>query len=148
MSCLTYAIHYLSKYPKTVFEMRQQLKKKWFADEEIDETMPKLETAWYLHDRNYAQAYLQSEVVRKGKPLLLIKQKLLMKGVEKDMLEELISSWEEDLSEGQQTKLDKEIIRLRDKGKSDPEITQTLVRKWFSYELVKKRLSISLDQEI
>ena len=36
---------------------------------------------------------------------------------------------EEEMHDGQSTKIAKEIVRLREKGKSDPEIVQTLTRK-------------------
>ncbi|MBP6256162.1 RecX family transcriptional regulator [Patescibacteria group bacterium] len=41
--------------------------------------MVQLEKSGYLDDAVYARSYLNSEVVRKGKPLLLIKQKLINK---------------------------------------------------------------------
>lgn len=146
--CLIYAMHYLSKYPKTVNDLRGILSKKWFSAEAIDDAIPQLEKSWYLDDSAYARAYLNSEVIRKGKPLLLIKQKLLIKGVEKHLLLEIIASLEEEMHEGQANKIVKEIVRLREKGKTDPEIVQILVRKWFSYELVKKNLLLDLDQDI
>lgn len=142
--CLTYAIHYLSKYPKTVRDMRSVLSKKWFSAEAIDEAIPQLEKSWYLDDRAYATAYLHSEVVRKGKPLLLIKQKLLMKWIDKSVLNELIESLEEEMHEGQASKIAKEIVRLREKGKTDPEIIQALTRKWFRYEEVSSLVYIKL----
>lgn len=138
--CLTYAIHYLSKYPKTILEAKQVLLKKWFSSEDIIVTIPLLEQKGYLNDTQFATAYLQSEVVRKGKPLLLIKQKLLLKGIEKHLLNELIAAMDEEMGEWQSTKIAKEIARLRSKGKSDPEIIQTLIRRWFSYETIKQQM--------
>lgn len=138
--CLTYAIHYLSKYPKTTHDMQQLLRKKWFSAEDIAEAIPQLEKSGYLDDTAYARAYLHSEVVRKGKPLLLIKQKLLMKWIDKVLLNELIESGEEDIHEGQATKIAKEIVRLREKGKTDPEIVQALTRRWFAYETIRQHI--------
>lgn len=142
--CLTYAIHYLSKYPKTTQDTRKVLAKKWFSEEEINEAIPQLEKSWYLDDAAYSRAYLNSEVVRKGKPILLIKQKLLMKGIEKHLLLEIIESMEEEMQDGQATKIAKEIVRLREKGKTDPEIVQSLTRKWFRYDEVLPLLKHSL----
>lgn len=138
--CLTYAIHYLNKYPKTVHDMRLQLIKKWFPLEEIEEAMPQLEKSGYLDDNTYARSYLNSEVVRKGKPLLLIKQKLIHKWVDKTLLQELIESMEDEMQIGQEEKIAKEIARLRWKGKSDPEIIQTLMRKWFAWDTIRELL--------
>ena len=138
--CLTYAIHYLNKYPKTVRDMRLQLSKKWFPLEEIEQAMLQLEKSGYLDDAVYARSYFNSEVVRKGKPLLLIKQKLISKWVDKSLLLELIDEMEEEMQEWQSWKIAKEIERLRWKGKTDPEIVQTLVRKGFAYDSIKKTL--------
>ncbi len=132
--CLTYAIHYLSRYPKTICDTRQLLHRKWFSKEDIDTAIPQLEKSWYLDDLAYVRAYLHSEVSRKGKPALLIKQKLLMKGIEKQLLEECIEELSEEMHTGQAQKIAKEIVRLRDKGKTDPEIVQALTRKWWRYD--------------
>lgn len=136
--CLTYAIHYLGKYPKTVHDMIRQLKKKWFTQDEIAETIPLLIENNYLNDQQYAESYLHSEVVRKGKPILLIKQKLLMRWVDKTLINELTASIENELHEWQSAKIAKEIVRLREKGKSDPEIMQALTRKGFAREAIKE----------
>jgi hypothetical protein len=45
------------------------------------------------------------------------------------LLNELIESVEEDIHEGQAAKIAKEIVRLREKGKTDPEIVQALTRR-------------------
>lgn len=121
--------------------MRLQLTKKWFPHEEIEQAMVQLEKSGYLDDSVYARSYLNSEVVRKGKPLLLIKQKLINKWVDKSLLLELFDEMEEEMQEWQSWKIAKEIERLRWKGKSDPEIIQSLVRKWFAYDSIKKIIS-------
>lgn len=138
--CLTYAIHYLSKYPKTVADATRILQKKWFPSEDIVEAIPQLEKSWYLDDRAYTRAYLHSEVSRKGKPVALIKQKLLLKGIEKNLLNELIDEMAEEIHEGESAKITKEIARLRAKQKNDPEIVQALVRKWFRYEDIRQQI--------
>lgn len=138
--CLTYAIHYLSRYPKTVSDTKKILAKKWFSSQEIDDTIPQLQKGGYLDDAAFARAYLNSEVVRKGKPVLLIKQKLLIKWVDKELLNELIEDMEEEMQEGQSTKIAKEITRLHEKGKTNPEIIQSLMRKGFAYEEIRKQI--------
>jgi len=91
---------------------------------------------------------LHSEVTRKGKPLAIIKQKLLSKGIDKVVLNQLIDGLEEELAEGMQQKIAKEIDRLRAKGKSDQEITAILTRRGFAYELIKSVLFPYLQEGI
>ena len=103
--------------------------------------MLQLEKSGYLDDTVYARSYFNSEVVRKWKPLLLIKQKLIHKWVDKSLLLEIIDELEEEMQEWQSWKIAKEIERLRWKGKSDPEIVQSLMRKGFGYDTIKKAMS-------
>jgi SOS response regulatory protein OraA/RecX len=70
---------YLSRYPKSVFEMELQLAKKEYTPEEIEETMPVLKELNYLNDLEYARSYVLGEVGRRGKSLLKVRQKLYHK---------------------------------------------------------------------
>jgi SOS response regulatory protein OraA/RecX len=72
-------MHYLYRYPKTEKEMRTQLMKKQYFLDEIDQAMLVLKAKKYIDDRQFAELYLNSEVVKKGKPLALMQQKLLFK---------------------------------------------------------------------
>ncbi len=77
--CLDYALHYINRFPKTEFELRLQLRKKGYYEEEIDETMQQLFVLNYVNDYEYTKLYLNSECIRKGKPLYAVKGKLLQK---------------------------------------------------------------------
>ena len=62
---LEYAIHYLSRYPKTTREMEIQLLKKGYSTEEVQKTIKWLQRRRYLDDKLWAEAYLRSEVAKK-----------------------------------------------------------------------------------
>jgi len=78
-SCFDYAVHYISRYPKTEFELRLQLRKKKYGEDEIDSSIQILKDKNYVNDYQYAKLYVNSEVGRKGKPLGPILMKLKSK---------------------------------------------------------------------
>ncbi len=132
-----YAIKYLSRYPKTAYEMRIQLKKKWYAPEEIDETIPVLEKRGFLDDTAYAKLYLSSEVVRRGKSLAVMMGKLRQKGVDRDILKELAIEMETDLTEGTTAKINKEIEKLQRKGLEERVIIQKLASRGYKIDQIR-----------
>jgi len=48
-------------------------------EDEIDETMEQMFGLNYVNDLEYARLYLNSECIRKGKPIYAVKGKLLQK---------------------------------------------------------------------
>lgn len=135
-ACTTYALGYIQKYPKTVYELRQLLRKKGFSPEDTDEAVAYLEKNKYVDDRLYCVLYLTSEVGRKGKPLLLIEGKLRQRGVEKEVIAQVRDELEEELTEGMTRKIEK----LLDSYGRTPQGVQKITAKGYPYELVKKLL--------
>ena len=132
--CFDYSIQYLSRYPKTVLDMKKQLQKKWYEDEKIEDVLEILIKKKYLDDRNYAYLYFSSEVGRKGKPLFVVKQKLQQKWVEYSILEDLIEEFGKELEEWIQKKLSKEIGHMREKWMEEQKIIQRLQRRGYRYK--------------
>ncbi len=132
-----YATNYLSRYPKSAHELRGQLKKKWYAPEEIDEAVDLLIKRGFLDDSAYAKLYLSSEVSRKGKSLTLIIGKLRQKGVDKDVINELVEKMNEELTEGTTNKVQKEIEKLQNRGLEEKDIVQKLRAKGYKYDQIR-----------
>lgn len=140
-------MHYLYRYPKTEKEMRTQLMKKQYFLEEIDEAMKALKAKKYIDDRQFAELYLNSEVVKKGKPLLLIKQKLLFKWVDKSTVADVIGSLEEGIGEGTIARIVKEIDKFAAKEIDPVVIIQKLLAKWYRLDDVKKALKQRKEED-
>lgn len=145
--CLSYARDYIARYPKTTYELHKQLQKKWYALEEISPVLERFQEIKLLDDQGYARLYLSSEVVRKGKSLTTIIQKLRTKGVSKEDIESAQQSLEEELAEWQHAKLLREIDKLRGKGKDDTTITKTLATRGYGYGAIKKALTARADND-
>ena len=78
-TCLDYALNYIYRFPKTEKELRIQLYTKGYSTNEIDSTMAEFKKKNYVNDTKFAESYIRSEVVNKGKPAIRIIQKLYQK---------------------------------------------------------------------
>ncbi|USN56299.1 MAG: regulatory protein RecX [Candidatus Peribacteria bacterium] len=85
--CIDYAYYYLSRFPKTEKELRAKLYEKGYTDVEVESAMELLIRDGYVDDEQFARMYLESEVIKKGKPLWTIRGKLLQKGIDNRLLE-------------------------------------------------------------
>lgn len=139
-SCFNYATHYLYRVPKTEKEMRTQLMKKWYFLEEIEETIVALKAKQYINDRQFAELYLNSEVAKKGKPLLLIQQKLIFKWIDKDVVREVAATMDDEISDGTITRIIKEIDKYSLRETDPVSIIHKLLAKWYKLDDVKKAL--------
>ena len=137
---IEYAIHYLSRYPKTEKEMRLQLLKKWYSEDEIDKAIKWLKREKYIDDDLRAQMYLSSEVVKKWKPLWMVIKKLYSKGVPSEIIDKLVSEMEEDLQNWQIQKVTKEIDKLKQKWLDWFEIVKRLMGRGYKYDVLKKAI--------
>ncbi len=138
--CLQYALHYLSSYPKTKKELRVKLLEKWYNEWEVDKAIEYLEKNKYINDEEFVRAYVNSEVVRKGKPIILVKQKLYQKGVAQMIIESVLREMGEDVVDGIRTKIIKEIDKLKDQWVEGFDIIQKLVKKGYTLGQIKKTI--------
>lgn len=130
-SCYEYAMDVLSKYPKTEKELRIKMYQQGYDSQIVMKTLEKLKTENFLNDKMFAESYLNSEVMRKGKPLLLIQQKLTMKGIDPKIIAELSHQFAEDIQDGIEQRIQKEINQYKKKGVDGFEIIQKLMRKGY-----------------
>lgn len=137
LSCLDYAMSYLSKYPKTLQEIRILLYRKGYTSEQISATLETLSKNNFINDNKFAESYLYSEVVKKGKPVFLIKQKLLQKGIDKKLIEELIDKMKPEINQGILAQIDKELTNYKKKGIDGFEAIQKLIRKGYRIQDIK-----------
>ncbi|PZM85620.1 MAG: hypothetical protein DLD55_06435 [candidate division SR1 bacterium] len=137
-SCYEYAITLLSKYPKTEKELRIKMYQQGYDSETVMRTLEKLKAENFVNDQLFAESYLNSEVSRKGKPLLVITQKLLLKGIDKQLLSEITAKYAEAYQEGIYQGIEKEINQYKKKGVEGFEIIQKLLRKGYKLGDIKK----------
>ncbi|MDR2540559.1 MAG: recombination regulator RecX [Candidatus Peribacteria bacterium] len=140
-NCMEYALSYLSRYPKTEQEMRILLYKKGYDTESVQKTMESLKRNDFINDLKYAESYFYSEVVKKGKPVFVIKQKLQQRGIDNGILDQLIEENKADMSEGIASGIRKEIENYKKKGVDGFDIIQKLMRKGHRLQDIKDVLN-------
>ena len=137
-SCYEYAMDVLSKYPKTEKELRIKMYQHGYDSQMVMKTLEKLKVENFLNDKMFAESYLNSEVMRKGKPLFLVQQKLTIKGIDPKIIAELSNQFAEDIQEGIENRIQKEINQYKKKGVDGFEIIQKLMRKGYRLADIKK----------
>ncbi|HRU50517.1 MAG TPA: regulatory protein RecX, partial [Candidatus Absconditabacterales bacterium] len=126
--CCQYALKYISRYPKTEKELKIKLQQKGYNSEEINYTMEYLKGKKFADDRVFTESYIRSELVNKGKPIIVVRNKLFQKGVDKNLINEILKEYEEDISAGIFQKIQKEIESYKKKGVEGFDIIQKLMR--------------------
>ncbi|MCM8800660.1 MAG: recombination regulator RecX [Candidatus Omnitrophica bacterium] len=143
-----YAFLLLRFRPRTEKEISQRLKKKGFSEEVIEKILVFLRKNNFINDASFAQAWIES---RLKKPLGInrIKQELILKGIDKAIIDSKINEILKDYSE---EKIVTEIARKRFKRLENLPIDKTkrriydyLLRRGFSQEIVNDVISRLLD---
>ena len=139
-SCSEYALEYIHRFPKSKKELQTQLIKKWYNLEDVIYTIWKIEEMGYVDDEMYTKLYLRSECINKWKSITIVRSKLLSKWVEKDIIDKVVKNLEEEIHNGMDDKLQKEIRKMLDKWLDNIEIYQKLSRRWYSFDDIKNNL--------
>ncbi len=145
--CIDYALDYIYRYPKTEKELRIQLIKKWYTEEEAHYTMIDLVKRGYVDDRNFATMYIESELIHKGKPRATIMSKLLLKGIDKDLLKELMTKFENEASESINVRIRKEIDKLKERKVEGVALIQKLMMRGYTLQEIKKCIKANTPDE-
>lgn len=136
--CFDYALKYISRFPKTEKELKIQLYTKWYDTKDIMWTIDELKKKNYVNDQLFAESYLRSEVINKGKPAIRIIQKLHQKWVPEDIIKEATKEYKEDMQEWILKKIKKDIQAYKRRDIDGFDIIQKLMRKWYKLDDIKK----------
>ncbi len=134
---IDYALRYIYRYPKTEKELIIQLRKKWYVESEIEKAISFLKKKKYLNDKNFTKDYIDYHLIRRWKPIIYVKSKLYEKGVDKDIIQQVIESKFDEINKWIEKKIKKEIQTYKDKWLDGIQIIQRLSRKWYTINQVK-----------
>ena len=146
-SATEYAITYLSRYPKTEQEMRILLYTKWYNTDEIEHTMSILKENNFINDEKFAESYLYSEVIKRGKPVFLSRKKLEQRGIDPTIIEKFIEGNEDDIREWIEKAIEKEIEAYKKKGVEGFDIIQKILRKGYRLQDIKTVIRRRAEEE-
>ncbi len=105
-----------------------------------------------INDENFAESWASSRLANKPMGRFLLKQELFRKGIKKELIEEVIKKSFEDEKE---TELAKKLLDKRKKlfqnlenRKIQKKLSDFLLRRGFSYEIVNKVMHLKETEEI
>jgi len=139
------AVNLLAFKQRSVNELRTRLlEKDWTNAEIVDEVIEKLAGYGYLNDVRFAKSFAASTLRRKPIGKRVLKQKLALKKLDKETVDEAIEKAFEETPEAEI--IDRAIEkRLRIKGKPETredtkKFYDFLLRQGFSYDLVGDKM--------
>lgn len=142
-NCKERSLYILQKYSKTEKELRDKLKrgKKKYSDDVIDKTISFLKEHHFIDDEAFVKRYI--ELHKNSYSKKVIKQKLFIKGIKKDLLEKVFDSSDTAFNEEEVIKkmllkkcpdyYEKKDLSMEERQK----LLNYLFRKGFSYDMIK-----------
>ena len=139
------AVKLLAAKPRSVLELRERLLEKRWTDEEIvDAVLEKLKEYKYLDDEQFARDLALSKLRQKPQGKRRLKQSLSQKKLDKEIVDEAITTAFEKFPEGE---LIDRAIQKRLRLKGQPETREDkkkfydfLLRQGFSFDLISTRM--------
>lgn len=147
-NCKERSIYILTNYSKTEKQLRDKLKQSGkYTPEIIDKTIAFLKEHNFLNDKDFANRFI--ELHKNAYSKKVIRQKLLIKGIKKEILDEVFADNEENIDETQVIKrllLKKCPDYYENKDNMDIKAKQKiysfLMRKGFPYNLVSSVMKV------
>ena len=140
IKCYKKSLKYLSLRLRSKNELEKYLKRFKFENKDIKKTIKRLTEEGYLNDKNFAIAYLNTQLALTNKGPLKIKEELLSHEISEDIIFEVLAKYDKNLEK-------EKIISIIDKSiktnKSFPvyklkeKIFLNLLNKGFSKDLVE-----------
>ena len=129
LTAYEYAIKYLYRYPKTERDLKIKMYQRGYNSEDVEKAVYALKKQGFVDDVMFTENYIRSDVVRKGKPALLLRMKLESKGIPRDILDEAFAKYSDDMQEGIEDKIKREIQGQKKRGVEGFDIIQKLMKK-------------------
>ncbi len=138
------SLNYISKSMKTVSQVADYLKNKGFEQSVINQVLDKLKSYKYVDDDIYTSMYIENAKQSKG--ALRIKQELLLKGVDKQLIETKLSFLDqEDSLLSAQKAAQKFIKNKQSDEKFKLKLYRHLLSRGFDYETVNSVVGFIIE---
>jgi regulatory protein len=145
-TCEQKALGYLARRLHSKMELRRKLYQKKFTKPVIESIIDKLSAIKYIDDRKFAELVINESMNLRHDGMQKTKARLMEKGVDKKIIEEVLAETKDSDTEMENIKLtgDKKLFSLKkrftDKRQVDQKLTAYLVGKGFSFEIIKEYL--------
>lgn len=138
------ALHFLGFRMRSEHEVKQKLLDAGYGEAVIQEAIVKLRRLGFLNDETFSKALLETQKKTSGQGPRAIQQKLQQKGINKDLQAKILNDYSEDEQlEVAKKMAEKEARKNRKESPQQKEmrIQNALLRKGYSYEIIKEALS-------
>lgn len=145
---LAKAVNFIKFRPRSIKEVKDKLRTLAFDPATIQETLDKLAEYNLLDDAEFARLWSQERLVNKKFGLMKVKNELKMKGIDENIIREVLDIPELDETESAADFLRNKFRRgLPQDDKSKAKALALLGRNGFNYSTAKKALVKFLDSE-
>lgn len=130
------ALRYLSPRPRSVWEVRQRLKRRGLVPEDIDAVISRLRELGYLDDDSFAAFWIENRESFQPRGRRLLAQELRLRGVDTQAVEERLSAIDEE--DGAMRAARKKAQSLSGAGYAafTARVGSFLQRRGFSYDVI------------
>lgn len=138
------AVKYLSFRMRSEKEIRDHLRSKNIAEENISAIMDKLQQYSYIDDQAFAKAYVRTQINTTKKGPELVRKSLEKKGINDQFIDIAMQEFDETTILAHTMKLASKIMKQKNRyshKQLTEKIQQTLLRKGYSYETMTKTLA-------
>lgn len=143
-NCKERSLYIIQNYPKTEKKLREKLKQsKKYSDKIIDESIKFLKKYNYINDEEFAKRYI--ELQGHKETFKVMRQKLYVKGVPKNLIDKVLNEAEKSYDEMSVARnllakkypnFEQEVVSMDMKQKQ--KVYQYLLRKGVKYDIVLK----------
>lgn len=148
---LNHAYFYLKFRPRTIKEMRdylyRKIKGKHWSQDDVEKVIKTLEEGGLLNDAEFIKWFVRERNILKPKSEFVLKRELSRFGAPKDLIDEYFSQHQLNEEELAEKSLRGKWARLAtlDKKKRFEKAASFLARRGFSYDLIRKTISMMED---
>lgn len=138
------ALHYLGFRMRSEQEVKDKLAEIGYGQAVILEAIVKLRRLGFVNDESFARAFVETQKKTSGQGPKAIQQKLQQKGISKPLQEEILGEYAGDEQIAIARKMAEKESRknkVESPQQKEMRIQQALLRKGFSYEIIKEALS-------
>lgn len=144
MNAYNYAINLLSRAPKSEKELKMKMQDKGYDVIFIENVIKKLREQRYIDDERYSEMFISSKINTSKDGKRKIKEALYNKGINKEIIDEKLSSVSEEEEIERAFLLAKKKLasmKEEDTRKKTLKLSNYLINKGFEYSTVKKVVS-------
>lgn len=137
---LNYSLNLLGRYYKTKHELRKKLKEKEYQEDTIKAVIDKLEELGYINDEQYVDSFIKSKQdTSQGLNKKTLYNKLMMKGIDRDLIEESLDHTDIDEYDNAMQLAEKKLRTMKGTPREKKaKLYNYLYGKGFSYETCSK----------